>query len=584
VNIIGISAFYHDSACALVQDGELVAAVQEERFTRRRFDKSVPLYAYRACLEHAGLTPADIDCVAYYEDPVKKLGRQLWMELPRLGAAPNPPVLDATHPEREIRERLGFDGRFEVVDHHEAHAATAFYSSGFPSAALFTADAVGEWATTSYGVGDDDGVRLLEEVAFPHSLGLFYSVVTSFLGFAVNSDEYKVMGLASYGKPRMRELLETMVLSDEGGQFRLDQRYFDLRSAGRMYTDQLAELLGMPPRRSRDEVAGEHEDLAASIQSLTEDLLLGKLRYLHALSPSPHLCYSGGVALNCVANTRVRRKGPFTGWFIPPSPGDSGSAAGAAQLVHHRLTGRRGTRRLTDARLGPKGAPSALAGVLDAAGVHYEDYTGRESELLTATATLLTQGKVIGWHQGRMEFGPRALGSRSILGDPRDGTMRDQINMLVKKREEFRPFAPAVAAEHAERYFDLDVPSPFMLETVAVLPDAHLPAVTHVDGSARVQTVTAEDDALFHALLVRFGELTGVPVLLNTSFNVKGEPIVGDELDALSCFLRARLHTLVAGPLVVHREDVPPAWYGYADQAARYHAPAVSADAYTFFV
>ena len=249
MNIIGISAFYHDSACALVQDGELVAAVQEERFTRRRFDKSVPLYAYRACLEHAGLTPADIDCVAYYEDPVKKLGRQLWMELPRLGAAANPPVLDATHPEREIRERLGFDGRFEVVDHHEAHAATAFYSSGFPSAALFTADAVGEWATTSYGVGDDDGVRLLEEVAFPHSLGLFYSVVTSLPGLRGQQRRVQGDGAGLLRQAAYARAAGTMVLSDEGGQFRLDQRYFDLRSAGRMYTDQLAELLGVPPRR-----------------------------------------------------------------------------------------------------------------------------------------------------------------------------------------------------------------------------------------------------------------------------------------------------------------------------------------------
>jgi len=351
-----------------------------------------------------------------------------------------------------------------------------------------------------------------------------------------------------------------------------------------MYTRELGELLGIPPRPSRAEVTADHQDLAASVQSLTEDLLRDRLDHLYELCPSDNLAYAGGVALNCVANTRLRRASKFRNWFIPPAPGDAGSSVGAAMLMHHRLAGSHRIKRMTDARLGPQTTGPSLAGVLDAAGVGYEDFTGRESELLTATASLLDQGMVIGWCQGRMEFGPRALGSRSILADPRDGQMRDQINRLVKKREEFRPFAPAVIAERAADFFDLDVPSPFMLETVAVRPGASLPAVTHVDGTARVQTVSADVDPRFHALLARFGELTGVPVLLNTSFNVRGEPIIADEMDALSCFVRARLDILVAGDLLVRRKDIPASWYGHADEAARYYAPVARSDAYTFFV
>jgi carbamoyltransferase len=582
MNIVGISAFYHDSACALVVDGELAVACQEERFTRRRYEKDVPLYAFRSCLEHAGLSPADVDCVAYYENPVRKLSRQLWMHPPQADGPPVP--LDATSPEREIRERLGFGGPFEVVDHHEAHAASAFYCSGFAEAALFTADAVGEWATTSYGTGDDRGVTLLEEVNFPHSIGLLYSAITSYLGFSVNSDEYKVMGLASYGTPRYRKQLDAMVLASEGGQFRFDQRYFSLRPDGPMYTPDLGELLGLPPRKPRSKVARAHADLAASVQALTEELLRDRLDYLYRLCPSDNLGYAGGVALNCVANTKLRRGSKFRNWFIPPAPGDAGSSVGAAMLVHHRLTGARSMGRLTDARIGPRTAGPELSGILDAAGVSYQNFAGRQDELLAITAALLAQGMVVGWCQGRMEFGPRALGGRSILADPRDRQMRDRINRLVKKREPFRPFAPAVPAERAAEFFDLDVASPFMLETVAVTGGAELAAVTHVDGSARVQTVSADDDPLFHALLTRFGELTGIPVLLNTSFNLRGEPIICDEVDALSCFLRARLDALVAGNLLVRRQDIPQDWYGRADHAGRYFQPVSRGDAYTFFV
>jgi carbamoyltransferase len=579
---VGISAFYHDSACALVIDGELISAAQEERFSRQRFDRGVPLYAFRSCLDGAGLHPSQVDCVAYYEDPVRKLGRQLWMN-PAGGGDVAGATLDATFPEREIRERLGFDGRIEMVGHHEAHAATAFYCSGFAESALFTADAVGEWDTTTYGIGSEDGIRLTEAVSFPHSLGLLYSALTSYLGFSVNSDEYKVMGLASYGKPRHRSTLDQVVTSSDGGQFRLDRRYINAKP-GKMYTNQLVELLGIPPRPPGAEVTRAHEDLASSLQSLLEELLLEKLDHLYEIHPSENLCYAGGVALNCVANTRLRRRAKFRNWFVPPSPGDSGSAIGAAMLVDHRLTGKRHIARLTDARLGPASDGRTVAAVLDGADVAYEDYSGDEPALLDRVAGLLRDGNVVGWCHGRMEFGPRALGARSILGDPRDRGMRDRINLLVKKREEFRPFAPAVVAERAAEFFDLDVDSPFMLETVDVLPDCTLPAVTHVDGSARVQTVEAGADPRFHALLTRFGELTGVPVLLNTSFNVRGEPIVGDALHALSCFARAGIDVLVADDIVVLRDAVPPGWGRAVERAASYNEVTVHNDSYTFFM
>ncbi len=581
--VVGVSAFYHDSACAVVVDGEVVAAAQEERYTRRRFERGVPMYAYRSCLEQAGIGPGDIDMIAYYENPTKKLGRQLWMLLAD-GGDRGVGELDATQPAREIRDRLGYDGPLAVVDHHEAHAASAFYCSGFDEAALFTADAVGEWTTTSCGVGSATGVELRQQVPFPHSLGLLYSTITSYLGFSVNSDEYKVMGLAAYGRPRYLGALAQLVLDSAGGDLRLDTRYFRLRADGAMYNAALTDLLGLPPRPVRAPIEAAHRDLAASVQLLLEELLLEKVRHLHEIYPSDNLCYAGGVAHNCVANTKLRRGGGFRNWYVPPAPGDAGGALGAALLVQHRETGARPTTALTDARLGRSCDGRGAARVLHAAAVPYQDFAGREESLLETTADLLAAGAVVGWCQGRMEFGPRALGSRSILADPRDAGMRERINRLVKKREEFRPFAPAVVAERAGEFFDLEVPSPFMLEAVAVRPDAKLPAVTHVDGSARVQTVERGVDPRFHSLLERFGRRTGVPVLLNTSFNVRGEPIVRDDVDALSCFVRAGIDILVVGDLLVRQEDVPGVWRDDLARAGSYHDRPAHNDAYSFFV
>jgi carbamoyltransferase len=583
--IVGVSALFHDAACAIVVDGRLVAAAQEERFTRRRFDESMPVYAFAHCLRQAGVSIRDVDYVAYYEEPQKKLERQLRMGLPQL-----PPVsrrslfrLDATRPFREIRNRLGFDGKILTLGHHEAHAASAFYCSGFEEAALLTIDGVGEWATTTYGKGDAHGVHVLEEVRFPHSLGLLYATLTAYLGFEVNSDEYKVMGLAPYGQPTYIGKLMNLVEDLPKGQFRLDTKYFDFAGSDKMFTPALIDLLGVPPRGPDDEISSAHQNLASSLQLFLEQIVLSKLNHLSDLTQSDCACYAGGVALNCVANARLMREGPFRNWFIQPAAGDAGSAVGAALWAHHRLTGGFNRQRLTDVRLGPEFSDHYLRQMLRQGDVPYADYAGRTSDLLSATASQLAQGKVVGWFQGRMEFGPRALGSRSILADPGDGRMRDHINSLVKKREAFRPFAPAVVAERCSEFFELDRKSPFMLETAQVRKNVSLPAVTHVDGSARVQTVDRAVDPRFHALLTEFGRLTGYPVLLNTSFNMRGEPIVCDPSDALGCFVRASLDVLVAGDLMVDRQAIPSDWIQWMNRMTPNRPPTISSDAYTFF-
>ncbi|MYW94290.1 carbamoyltransferase [Amycolatopsis rubida] len=560
--VVGISALYHDSACAVLIDGRLAAAAQEERFTRRRYDASMPAHAFRACLRQAGIGIADIDRVAYYEDPVARLGRQLWNGLPELPQSSPETLfrLDADRPFREIRELLGYSGEVVPVTHHESHAASAFYFSGFAESALLTADAVGEWTTTSYGRAGPDGIELFEEVAFPDSLGLFYSALTSYLGFEVNSDEYKVMGLAPYGEGTCAETLRTLVADLPGGQFRLDPEYFDFRRPDRMYTDALADLLPVAPRRPDDEIETVHQDLARSLQIVLEEILLAKARHLHERTGSENLSYAGGVALNCVANTRLRRDGPFRDLFVQPAAGDAGGCVGAAALVHHRLTGTYVRERMTDARLGPAYPADEVRAGLDIAGVPYLAFAGDETGLLDTAAELLAGGEIIGWFQGRMEFGPRSLGARSILADPRDSRMRDRINALVKKRESFRPFAPAVAADRCPEFFAWTGPAPFMLDTARVLDPAALPAISHVDGSARLQTVDAAVDPRFHGLLTAFGKRTGYPILLNTSFNVRGEPIVCTPADALAAFVRCGLDALVLGDLLVRARDLPDGW------------------------
>lgn len=585
VNIIGISAFFHDSACCLLRDGQLVAAAEEERFSREKHDSGLPLQALRYCLDQADLSIAEVDCVAYYENPRAKLDRQLWMGLPDVPLVRRDSLfkLDAARPIREIRETWGYEGLIEYFEHHESHAASSYYFSGFPEAALLTVDAVGEWTTTSYGRADGPDLKLFDEVRFPHSLGLLYSTITGYLGFDVNDSEYKVMGLAPYGKPRHRDQIRQLVRSGPAGSFTLRMEYFDFLRGRRMFSDELIRLLGQPPREPGSEITPFAEDVAASLQSVLEEILLEKVHYLHERAPSEHLCLAGGVALNCVANGRIRREGPFRNIFIQPAAGDSGGALGAAALAHVRLTGERpNPEPLPHALWGPEFSGSEIAHLLSATPVEYRDFRGHEPGLLEATVDRLAAGKVVAWFHGRMEFGPRALGSRSILADPRMADMRDRINASVKKREAFRPFAPAVLWSQAAQHFDLTHESPFMLETCQVISPLRLPAITHVDGSARVQTVTEQANGRYHRLIEAFHRRTGCPVLLNTSFNVRGEPIVCNPVDALVCFLRTDLDTLVLGDFLIDRAGIPAEWVSWFGAMPGSRRPRDAGNVYSF--
>jgi carbamoyltransferase len=583
--IVGISAHFHDSACAVLVGGELVAAAHEERFTRVKQDPAIPLRAFRECLAHAGLTVVDIDCLAYYEDPVKKLDRQLWMGLPRLPIADAASMfrLDADRPRREIRETLGYDGPVEIVDHHLSHAASAYYFSGFPDAAVLTVDAVGEWATTTWGRGQGDDLELVQEVRFPHSLGLLYSTITVHLGFEANEGEYKVMGLAPYGRPRHAERIRQLISMNGDGTFTLDLTYFDFTNPAGMARPALTDLLGVPPRQPESAIEQEHQDLARSLQLVTEEVLLTMVGRAAELAPGPRLCMAGGVALNVVAMRRIREEGPFDEVFVQPAAGDAGGSLGAAAVAHRRLTGTRPSAgRMRSALLGPAREAGEAARMLDAAGARdFLDLRGDEAGLLAAVADRLAAGKVVGWYHGRMEFGPRALGSRSILADPRGVGTRKRINDLVKLREGFRPFAPAVLAERAAEHFRLDHDSPFMLETCEVVSPLDLPAITHVDRSARVQTVTEDVNGRFYRLIQAFDERTGCPLLLNTSFNLRGEPIVATPVDALLCFLRSAIDCLVLDDFVIDRAEVPSSWRHWFEGTRPPRRSAVSDTVYT---
>jgi carbamoyltransferase len=557
VNLVGLSAYYHEAACCLIKDGRLLAAAEEERFSRLKHDARLPVAAFRYCLGEGGIDVSDVEAVAYYESPTKKLSRQLWAGPPP-GSARGLGFLDARRPEREIRERLGYEGPILTFDHHRSHAASSFLFSGFPEAAILTVDGVGEWTTTSYGEGRGAAIEIFEEVEFPHSLGLFYAALTSYLGFAVNSDEQKVMGLAPYGQPRFADRLRRVVASGPGGQFRLDASCFDFGSDDSMFTPRLGELLGGPPRRPEAGITAFHRDVARSAQVVLEELLLEKVHYLASRVRSKNLCMAGGVALNCVANGRILREGPFERMFVQPAAGDAGGALGAAALAHVALTGERPEPgRLPHVYLGPGYGAESVGALLSAAAVEGLDFRGREAELMEAVVDRLTAGKVVGWFQGRMEFGPRALGARSLLADPRDPGMRDRLNRQVKKREAFRPFAPSVLAEEAPRHFELDHPSEFMLETCAVRSPLALPAVTHVDGSARPQTVDRRHAPRFAALIDAFARRTGCPLLVNTSFNVRGEPIACSPVDALTCVADSGIDTLVIEDFLVERSALP---------------------------
>jgi carbamoyltransferase len=565
MNVVGLSAFYHESAVCLLRNVELVAAAAEERFSRLKHDAALPVAAFRSCLAAGGLSPADLDAVAYYELPVAKLSRQLWAGPPAGGSTgADLAWLDPRRPERAIAERLGVECPVLAFPHHRSHAASAFDYSGLEAAAVLTVDGVGEWATTTYGRAGGGGFEVLEEVRFPHSLGLWYSAVTSFLGFRVNGGEYKVMGLAPYGRPRFAAEMRRLVAPAPGGGYRLDLRCFDFVRGREMFSPAMAELLGGPPRRRGEPLADFHRDVARSLQEALEEILLEKARYLHARTGERALCFAGGVALNAVANGRLAREGPFERVFVPPAPGDAGGCLGAAALAHRELTGER-PRRLAplDARLGPRYGTAEIATLLGASGLRRSqvgDYRGRERELLEEVARRLARGEVVGWFHGAMEFGPRALGARSFLASPLDAALRERLNAVVKRREPFRPFAPSVLAEHAAAHFELDHPSPYMLETCRVRSPLELPAITHVDGSARPQTVDRTASPRFAALIDAFWRRTGCPMVLNTSFNVADEPIVCSPEDALRCFAISGADALVLEDFLIERTAVPESW------------------------
>ena len=593
-HLLGVSAFYHDSAACLVRDGEIVAAAQEERFTREKGDASFPVHAIEACLREGGITAEDLDSVVFYDKPFLKLERLLETYLataPRgwtsfLKAAPVW-MKDRLHIGRQIRRGLGgedeWDGPLLWARHHDSHAASAFFPSPFERAAILTVDGVGEWATATIGRGEGSDFELLKELRWPDSVGLLYSAFTYVTGFKVNEGEYKVMGLAPYGEPRyVDRILDHLVELRDDGSFTMNQAYFDYATGLRMTSSAFDRIFDGPPRDPDAPVGRREMDLAASVQVVCEEIVLRMARYARELTGEPNLCMAGGVALNAVANGKLMRAGVFDRIWIQPAAGDAGGALGAALLGWHRARGGSRIVRPDDAMrgalLGPTIEEADARAALDAAGAVYVQPS--ESELDDRVAELLDDGRVVGCARNRMEFGPRALGSRSILGDPRDTTMQSVLNLKIKFRESFRPFAPAVLEEHAADHFDLDASTPYMVVVSPVrsdrltlpapedepegfarlrIPRSHLPAVTHVDGSARVQTLTADRHPELHRFTSAFHRRTGCPVLVNTSFNVKDEPIVADAADAYRCFMRTDMDALVVGPFLLRKED-QPAW------------------------
>lgn len=552
INIIGISGFYHDSSCCIIKDGVLCAAVQEERFTRIKADASLPKNSFKYCLEKANLSISDIDCLAYYEDPQQKYSRQIWSGIFKDKAElynHNPNKI-----ELEIREVLGYEGPIKYFNHHLSHAASSFYFSGFQDAAILTVDGVGEWATTTYGTGSGKDIDIFEEVYFPHSIGLLYSTITKYLGFGVNDGEYKVMGLAPYGKALYNQEMKTLLKSGPGGQYELDMNYFDFLAGERMFTEQLPLLFGKKARMEDEEMLQFHKDVAKSLQEVLEETLIEKATYLHEKTGLKNLCMAGGVALNCVANGKILKGSPFEKLFVQPASNDAGCALGAAAAAYVELSGKT-LEKLKHVYLGPEFSDEKIAKTLSSTAIKAKDFSKNPKELYELTAKKIAEGKVIGWFQGRMEFGPRSLGARSIIADPRNPLMRDRINGMVKKRESFRPFAPAILESRTRDFFNLDHPSPFMLETCDVTSPISLPAITHFDNSARVQTVNADTNPVFAALLTEFERLTGCPILLNTSFNVKGEPIVCTPEDALKCFIKTDIDCLVLGSFFLDRSE-----------------------------
>ena len=594
--ILGISAFYHDSAAALVIDGEIVAAAQEERFTRKKHDHEFPINAINYCLEEAGITGEQLDYVGFYDKPMLKFERLLetYLAYAPIGfksfrlAMPQW-LKKKLYLPREMSK--GLDGKYKkryvFTDHHESHAASAFFPSPFEEAAVLTLDGVGEWTTTSYGMGKGNKLNLTHEVRFPHSLGLLYSAFTYFTGFKVNSGEYKLMGLAPYGEPKYVDvILEHLIDVKEDGSFRMDMQYFNYCQGLTMTNDKFAKLFGGPRRAPESDISQREMDLAASVQAVTEEVVLKAAKHVHKETGSKNLCLAGGVALNCVGNGRILREGPFENVWIQPASGDAGGALGVALFTwYHLLDNKRDVNvdvpdLQSGSMLGPRFSNDQIKTYLDEVGATYKYYESDE-ELCDAVAELIANEHVAGWFQGRMEFGPRALGGRSIIGDPRSEKMQSVMNLKIKFRESFRPFAPSILKNRVDEFFQMrpNEDSPYMLLVAPVAEEkrekvngqadglfgidklkvkrSSVPAITHVDYSARVQTVDPIRHGRYHTLISKFEEKTGCPVMINTSFNIRGEPIVGSPHDAFKCFRATNMDVLVLENYVLLKTEQP---------------------------
>lgn len=597
MKILGISAYYHDSAAALLEDGEIVAAAQEERFSRKKHDSRFPEQAIRYCLSQAGVSLTDVEYVVFYDKPLVKFERLLETYLSyapkglRSFIAAMPVWLKEklylkTTLRKELQEISGSNGnagpQLLFAEHHQSHAASAFYFSPFEQAAVLCLDGVGEWATTTAWHGNGSDLRALWEIDFPHSLGLLYSAFTYYTGFRVNSGEYKLMGLAPYGQPRFVDtILDNLLDLKDDGTFRLDMSYFNYCTGLTMTNSKFDKLFGGPPRRPEGQLTQKDMDIAASIQVVTERVVMALADTVHKETGEKNLCLAGGVALNCVANGRLLREGPYENIWIQPAAGDAGGALGAASIAWHQKMGRgrktNGADKMNGSYLGPAYGTDEIKKQLDQYGAVYEQLN--DKELFTKAAEYLEQENVIGWFQGRMEFGPRALGGRSIVGDPRSSKMQSVMNLKIKYRESFRPFAPSVLADRVSDYFELDSDSPYMLIVAPVredlripmtdeqsrlfgieklnVPRSELPAITHVDYSARVQTVHESTNPRYHALLKAFEERTGCGVVVNTSFNVRGEPIVATPDDAYRCFMRTEMDYLIVEDFILAKTEQP---------------------------
>ena len=548
---LGISCYYHDSAAALLENGHVIAAVEEERFSRKKFDDDFPKMAIQWCLKEANISAEQIDSVAFYDKPVLKFERLLdnYIAVAPRGLYSFLDTIPKWLHKRlwiknDIRKSLtGFKGDIIFPQHHLSHAAYTFFTSPFEESAILTTDGVGEWSTTSIGIGNDNSVKLLQDIRWPHSLGFFYSAFTYFLGFQVNEGEYKLMGLASFGKPKYYDLiLDNLIDVKNDGSINLNMDYFAFTYDKVMTNQKFSELFGIKPRKESEEAKQIHFDIGASAQKVLEEILLKMAEYLYKKTQSKNLCLGGGVALNGVANYRILKESSFENVHIPPSPGDAGSAVGAAQYLYYSYHNQK--RKLDDSTkriienvyVGPSFSSDEIKQFLDNQNIKYEILD--DEELIKNCAKLIADGNVVGWYQGKMEWGPRALGNRSILADPRRIEMKDILNEKIKHRESFRPFAPSILEENLSEYFDMDIPSPYMLLVSPVRKPDKIPAVTHVDGTGRLQTVSKSSNPLYHKLITEFYNLTGVPVVINTSMNVKGEPIVNTPEQAYNMLIK----------------------------------------------